>query len=139
MAIANPLAAVCRLLLDNPEVSSWTEGRIYAAELPEAEAQGQPRRMVLVTQVPAPRDPGYVPVHGPQFDTKCYGKTPLEAQELDSIVYERLHYMNREIHGGGFIFYLQALTTGTPLRDPDGRWPYFQRSYASMIGEQVFA
>ena len=138
MTIVSPLAAVRQLLADDHEVSSWTEGRIYAAELSKSEITGQPRRLVLITQVPAPHDQGYVPVQNPSFDTKCYAETHYEAGELDSIVYERLHYMNREIHRNGLIFYVRATTTGMHLRDPDADWPYFLRSYTSMIGEQVF-
>ena len=119
------------------EIQAMVDKRVWAPELPEEEIKEMPRQCVVVTRSGgASTGPGarsYAPWLNNRLDVRCYGKTPYEAEVLQSAVYNFMTQLelkpdgnlgNQRVAGGSII--KNAVVSGGPIpgRDADGDWPF---------------
>ena len=135
---ANPVAAVVELLKADAEVERLTDGRVWAAELPESENQSMPRAAVVIN-AEGGRGSGagarsYAPWANVRIDVYCYGETRYAADELDWAVYGVLTQVRRTEIAETLVHDL--VSTAGPLSDraSDTDWPYTLSSFDVAVG-----
>ena len=142
MAIPDPLATLRTILgLEATVTALAPAARIYAGELPEAEAAAQPRTAVLLQPAGGLPELGWMALAQPRVDVKCFGKTPFEAAQLSLAVHDVLKNLQRRIAAAsssgtrGLIHGAQLYGGPNALRDPDGDWPFVLRTYLLLTSD----
>lgn len=144
--IPDPLGALRTILGLDANITALVTtapaaARIFVGELPEVEAQAQPRSAVLVQPAGGLPEPGTAQLAQPRIDVRCYGRTPNEAWRLSLQVHESLKAIQRRIatatSSGDKALIHSATPSGGPtlLRDNDGQWPMVLRTYTLFVSE----
>ena len=138
MTIVDPLAALIVYLKANAGVAALASTRIYGGELPQSEAEAQPRAAIVCHYT------GGVPendvrIQRPRIDVTCYAATQMSASTLYLAVVEALKRMTRGSRNDTLLH--TALQVGGPIldRDPDTHWPFCWSSWTLVSGEESTA
>lgn len=126
------------LLLSSSEVSTAAGGRIYAGELPAAQAASMPRRAIVVTPSGGvglgSRD--YSDLVEPRVDIKCYGATSVEAEDVHKVVRKFLRQLRPTVAAGILVHRVVVESHGSYLRDGPAEWPMYLSVYDVAMGEE---
>lgn len=139
MTIPDPLVAVRIYLLADAGVAALASTRVFAAELPSAEASEMPRATVVIAAAggggASPGARSHVPVGGVRIDVKCYGASPAEASELHYATLSALKTIGRTFVDGTLLH--SCVVEGGPfsLREPDVDWPLVLSTYQLLAAE----
>ncbi len=131
------IASALRLfLLADDDVSELVGARVFAVELPPAEAASMPRQCIVIKPSGGPAfQPGSYIDHAYQtVDVFSYGETPFEADKLRDAVNDALRLLRRNVANTTLIHWVQPAGGWASNRDPDADWPMgfqsFQAFYA---------
>lgn len=116
-AMPNVITATMRAL-----EAQLTNVVIYGSELPESDANAMPMRAIVVA--PAGGSGPYGPVHRQRVDLVCYGRTPLESQELFGAAQAVLLGVDRAAHGAALLYDFVHEAGPLSAREPATRWPF---------------
>ena len=138
--VASALRAFLRA--DADVIAIATAARVYAGEMPAAEAALQPRAAVVLAMAGGPGDRGHVRIGRTRVDIRSYGATGFEATRLSNAVHEALKELSRVRVSSGapaitptLIHSVMSESGPTPLRDADGDWPMTLRTYEVLAAE----
>lgn len=139
MTAADPLAAICGYLSQQPDVTAIVGGNIFRPELPPPDDVNMPFGAVVVR--PAG---GYQMFGGstlrlgdPRVDVLCYGSTRQEADQLGREVTIALKNLRRQSQEGCLLHWARISAGPIPLVDPDTTWPLSFVSAQVMHAEQA--
>lgn len=131
------LVAVRTVLVTDAEVARLSEDRVYAYELPKAQAQYMPRPCVVAIFAGGFERAATDPIVRPRVDVYSYGATYQAAAEVDRAVYDAMKAIRRR-RVGEVLIHGVALSGGPlPMRDTDAGWPVFVRSLSVAADERA--
>jgi hypothetical protein len=136
MSIPNPLLALRLYLLYDPAVSALALERVYAGELPKAEADNMPRYAVVATLAGGSGPASDAPIMQVTVDIACYGATVMQATGLYLAVRAALRTLRRATDDGEALLHSAVEIAGPmELRDPETKWPLTWSSWRILAGE----
>ncbi len=136
------IASALRLfLLADSGVSGLVETRVFAVDLPAAEAASMPRQCVVVKPSGGPPfQPGSYIDHALQtLDLFSYGETSFEADLVRDAVGSALRLLRRGTIGTTLIHWVQPAGGWASNRDPDADWPMGFQSFQAFYALDVAA
>ena len=131
------LAALRTVLLADPDVAALCSTRIFAAELPQAEAVNMPRKCVVIVFAGGFERMATDPIVRPRVDVFSYGATVFEAGQVDRAIYDALKALSRETVGEALIHSVALAGGPIMLRDGDAGWPVMVRSMSVSHDERA--
>lgn len=135
---ADPIAALIKILQDNPDVSALILTRVYGDELPRTDADSMPRKCVVLKLSGGFASQDYMEHRTFRFDALSYGETPYEAglvQRTVSPVLQKVGLDNQRVHDGVLIHWVNRGGGPLSLRDPDTDWPLKFESFECFHAE----
>jgi len=130
------IAALRTVLLNSSDVVALVGTRVFAMELPKAEAVSMPRAAVVLVYSGGFATTSMSPVVNPRVDIYSYGETFHGAGEVDRAVYGALKALSRYTSGDTLIHSVSLAGGPMPLRDGDAGWPVQMRSVTVMADER---
>jgi hypothetical protein len=131
------LAALRTVLLADADVAALCEARVWAAEMPKAEATSMPRCCVVICYAGGFERRATDPIVRPRADVYSYGETFHRAGQVDRAVYSALKALSRERVGEALIHGVFLAGGPVPLRDSDAGWPVMVRSMSVAADERA--
>ena len=130
----NIASALRVFLLADAGVSALVGARVFAVELPKAEAALMPRQCIVIKPSGGPSfEPGsYIPHEYQTLDVFSYGETPFEADGVRDAVNNSFRLLRRGRTGETLIHWVQPAGGWASNRDPDADWPYGFQSYQAF-------
>lgn len=137
MTIPDPLPALRAFVAADAAVIVLAGTRVFAEELPKAEADLQPRSTVLIESAGGGSSRDFVRLSRTGIDVRTYGVTPFHAMKLHLAVHEALKHLERVVQTPGPVLLHSVVVLGGPLalRDPNASWPFVFRSYELLAAE----
>ncbi len=135
MTIANPLTALRAHLLSDAGILALAGVRVYAGELPKADATLMPRYALVASLAGGGGPASDVPIMRVTIDVTCYGATGLQATTLYLAAREALRTLRRELVSESLLHSAVELSGPLELRDPDTEWPFTFSSWRVVAGE----
>ena len=131
--------AVRPFLLADPDVHRYSEGRIYAHELPRGDTRLMPRACLVIQEAPGrAQGPGartWARLQTTTLDVIAYGADKQQAGRLAEAVSSLLPAISRKLLPGDQILHDLTATGGPlPSRDRETDWPMVVTSYTALIG-----
>ena len=131
------VAALVAFLAADADIATASGGRIFGAEVPEAEVSEMPRECVVI------RPSGGVGTYGrawqeygdARYDVHCYGPTPEDAGDLWRAVHPALKNLTREVHAEVLLHWAREAGGPMSLRDRDLGWPYTFGAWQVLASE----
>lgn len=129
--MADLLAGLIALLKADVPTASIAEGRIFGAELPEAETASMPRAAIVVATSGGVSLTGgsYLEADTQRVDLLAYGATPWEAEALRDVAGLALRRVRRSVWAGVLIHWIKPAGGSANARDPDLAWPRAFQSF----------
>ena len=135
-------------LLSLPEVTTIVGTRVWANEMPDAEARNMPRAAILVNSAGLGSrlliGRSNIPIIARTKDIRCYGATLYESRRLFDVVHVALKALNRKrivdpTNDTPPILLYSAVSAGGVFtnREPESNWPVSFGTYdvtASEVG-----
>jgi len=134
--VTDILAALRTVILNSPDVTALVGTRVFAAELPKAEAQSMPRAAVVLVYSGGFSTTRTSPVVSPRVDIYSYGETFHASGQVDRAVYGALKALSRYTSGDTLIHSVSLAGGPLPLRDGDAGWPVQMRSVTVTADER---
>lgn len=134
--MTDPLAALRTVLLADADVATLCGTRVFAAELPKAEAEYMPRTCVVLVYSGGFERVATDPIIRPRVDAYSYGETFHVAGQVDRAVYSALKALRRQKVGEVLIHGVGLAGGPVPLRDSDAGWPVMMRSMSVIADER---
>lgn len=131
-------AAVVAYLVEDDEVYEATEGRIFGAELPRAEAASMPRACVVVQASSGGfgvYQRSWAPLGNSRVDVRCFGADPFGAMAVYRAVHPALKRLTRRSQGDTLLYSITPSIGASQLREPDTGWPFVFASYNVFAAE----
>jgi hypothetical protein len=130
------LTAVVDALKADASVTALVSTRVFAGELPPAEAEHMPRKAVVVQRVSGSTGiPGYMEVERGAIDCVCWGETIFEAEKLRQATRAVLKQLNRRTALGTLIHSLNPFGGANTSRDGDTQWPFSSETWEFLASE----
>lgn len=139
MSVPYEMQALRLFLLADPVVAPLVDGRVFANEIPDEEAEFMPRKTVLISSAGSAylstANSSYQQVDARMKDVRCYGESPYESRRLWDAVNAALKNMRRHLRGDCLLY--SAVKIGGPetMREPDDEWPLSFSSYQVLAAE----
>ncbi|MCX9146619.1 hypothetical protein [Erythrobacter sp. WG] len=119
-----------------PAVAVLTASRIFAGELPAAETASMPRKAIVI------RGSGGISLTGEsrlEHDTQrvdlfAFGETPREAARVMRAAALALRRLERSVHAGCLLHWVNAASGSLSGREPETEWPRQFQSFQVMHG-----
>ena len=131
------LAAVRTLLLRDDQVATLCGTRVFAAELPKAEATSMPRECVVIVYSGGFERMATDRRVRPRLDIYSYGGTYHVAGQVDRAVYDALKAVRRETVGEALLHGVALAGGPVMLRDSNAGWPVIVRSMSVSADERT--
>jgi len=122
------IAALRKLLLSETGVTDYTTV-IGGAELPEDEIENMPQQAIVLHGSGGPQEEGTVDIVKPRVDVFCYGKTYVEAGEVDRAVFDVLKHLSRRTINGVLLHSVACGGGPIQAKHAGTGWPIQWRSY----------
>ena len=130
------IAALRTVLLDSRDVITLVGTRVFAMELPKAEAVSMPRAAVVLVYSGGFPETRMAPVVSLRVDIYSYGETFHASGAVDRAVYDALKALSRHTSGDTLIHSVSLAGGPLPLRDGDAGWPVQMRSVTVTADER---
>ena len=130
------LDALRAYLLADDAVAALCESRVFAVELPQAQASTMPRSCVVITCAGGPEKRGTDRIVRGRFDAHSYGETHHLAGQLDRAMYDALRRVRATRVGEVLLYNVLPSAGPMPMRDTDEGWPVFVRSMTVAADER---
>lgn len=139
--IPDRITALVAILKADAAVAAEVGARVFGGELPEAETASMPRKAIVITHAGgvAAFGGGYQEYGDSRVDTRCYGTTPHEADEVWRAAHGALKQLRRTLQGDMLVHWARQAGGPIPLRDPDADWPSIFASWQVLASEVVHA
>lgn len=141
MAETYDIAAIRTYLSLNSDLSTLVDGRIFGVELPEGQAEGNPRKAVIINDGGnGIQDESYRSIAWTLKDVRCYGETVYESVRVYNAVKQILKQLTRTLVEPEdcepmFLYSAVPVTGRFTSREPDTNWPVSFGTFNIMIGE----
>lgn len=139
--IPDRLTALIAILKADAAVSAQVGTRVFGGELPPAETASMPRKATVISHGGGLGvfGGGYQEYGDTRVDARCYGETPLEADDVWRAAYGALKQMRRTLQGTIYVHWARPSGGPLSLRDPDTDWPYVFSSFQVLAAEAAHA
>lgn len=123
------------------DVAALTGTRVFAGEMPQQEADLQPRAAVVVSNAGGPPKNDWTQLLRWSIDVRAYSTTPYHARKLYLAVHNALELLHRRVIAPGPVLLHSASVSSGPLelRDPDTKWPFVYATYELLAATVVAA
>jgi len=121
--MVNVMDGVIAYLKQNLVVDAEVDGAVFGYKIPDGVVKAMPMPCVLVTAAGGSERADYISYSTPRFDLICYGTTNDQAARVAISVWEALHSLMREVHGGVLLHSAIMSSGGTPWLEPGAGWP----------------
>jgi hypothetical protein len=121
----DPIAAIVSFLKADADVYGLTQGRVFGASLPEAQATNMPRACVIVQKAGGFGQASYQQIYRQRVDVRTYGRTPSEISELQLCCQRALNDLTRKGESGKAML-VSAIQETAPNQavEPINRWQF---------------
>lgn len=145
-AFAYDVGALRAFLVADATVNTLSGGRVFANELPDAEAAAMPRKCVILTSAGLGSRGlsarSNLAVSSRTKLVRCYGETPYESRRMFDAVNQALKALTRRLAtpaGLSPVLVYSAVATGgvTTTREPESEWPVSFSSYDVLTADVV--
>lgn len=144
--IADIVAAVRQMLLDDIAISDLVDGRIFGVSLPREEEAHMPRKNIVIARggsVPSVGSNSYIAVKRMRLDFTVYGEDGYEASVLATTLDVFMKAIQPQVVTltDGSVRVLNAVESSGPIDmvDPDTDWPSVRVTWAVEYSEHVIA
>ncbi len=128
------IAALRAVLLADTDLAAVVGGRVFGKELPRAEADNQARAAVVLQTSGGPNLlGGYVDHTSQRVDARCYGSTPIEADQVEGLVFDAFKQLRRTVQDNVLIHWIEDAGGFTSGRDANADWPLSVRSWQVLF------
>jgi hypothetical protein len=134
--VTDVLPALRTYLLADDAVAALCSTRVFASELPKAEASSMPRECVVLVGSGGVERFATDTIQRPRVDVYSYGQTFSVARQVDRAVYSALKALMRKRIGEVLIHSVGLSGGPLQLRDGDGDWPVQMRSMTVAADER---
>lgn len=121
-------------LLAQSGFSAMVEGRVYAAEMPDAESRNQPRRALLIRASGGASLTGQSTMEhdARRIDVFAYGPTPLAAANVMAMADLLLRRLKRGVYDDVLIHCVNSAGGAAQDREPGTEWPRHFQSFQAL-------
>lgn len=130
---ADPIVALMEIVKRCDGFSALTGGRVFGAELPEAEQSSMPRACVVVSAVglgsAPPGAADYRNILWTRLDVRAYGANMQTAGTLSATLDRGIYAWDRETVAGIVVWGAKRVAGPVQYRAAPGDWPVVVRTY----------
>jgi hypothetical protein len=125
--MTNGIAALCRYLLDNPNLELEVKGCVYVGYFPPEKVKDGPMKAVIIRGTGNSPDARLDTIEAQPIEIVCIAASALEAMDLDLAVCQVLKDLDRKIAGGVFLHNAQIAGGATQSLNGETEWPECKR------------
>lgn len=132
----DPVLVMMELVKLSEGFSSLAAGRVWGAELPEAEQDTMPRAQIVIAASGVGASPPGVHDHTrlavTRIDVRSYGTDPFDAAVLSATLDRHLHAARRQTLSAMVVYWCKRVAGPITYRAAPGDWPVCVRTYEMM-------
>ena len=129
------LKAVRAFLLADSTITAEVSTRVFALELPKAEAESMPRKCVVLSLAGGSEPRDYVRRTWLRLDVWNYGLTPIQTMDVQRVTHYALKELARTKQGDTLLHNAAQSSGPRYFKTPDEDWPVTIESWMVLASE----